>query len=120
MTKCRLCDHPNPAGVDRCEKCGTWIDSQGEQPAQTPSDPETAPPDEFEAQLLAELQAGRKIPAVKLYREKTRVGLKEAKDAVEQLAAKHGVTSQGGGCAGVLLLAVASAGLAAVLFDCLC
>ncbi len=117
MTKCRLCDHPNLAGVDRCEKCGTWIDSQGEQPAGTPSEPESAPPDEFEAQLLAELQAGRKISAIKLYREKTRVGLKEAKDAVEQLAAKHGVTPQGGGCAGVLLLLAASAGLAAAMFD---
>ncbi len=118
MTKCRLCDHPNPTGVDRCEKCGTWIDSQGEQPAQTPSD--TAPPDEFEAQLLAELQAGRKISAIKLYREKTREGLKEAKDAVEELAAKHGITSQGGGCAGVLLLTVASAGLGVAIFACLC
>ncbi len=37
--------------------------------------------------IMAEMRAGRKINAIKLYRELTAVGLKEAKDAVEQMEA---------------------------------
>jgi large subunit ribosomal protein L7/L12 len=39
----------------------------------------------FAAHLLVLLAAGQKIEAIKLYREHTGVGLKEAKDAVEAL-----------------------------------
>jgi large subunit ribosomal protein L7/L12 len=41
--------------------------------------------DAFAAQLLVHLAAGHKIEAIKLYRERTGLGLKEAKDAVEAL-----------------------------------
>ncbi|MEV6596204.1 ribosomal protein L7/L12 [Actinoplanes sp. NPDC051346] len=41
--------------------------------------------------VLRELLAGRKIQAIKLYREATGVGLKEAKDAVELLARQRGL-----------------------------
>lgn len=44
----------------------------------------TLPPE-----LIDLIQCGRKIEAIKLYREHTRVGLKEAKDAVEQLERKY-------------------------------
>ena len=44
------------------------------------------------------MQGQKKIQAIKLYRERTGIGLKEAKDFVEALAAKHGV-APGGGCA---------------------
>ena len=37
--------------------------------------------------LLGEIEAGREIQAIKLYRELTGVGLKEAKDAVESISA---------------------------------
>jgi hypothetical protein len=37
------------------------------------------------AQLAVLIAAGQKIEAIKLYRERTGVGLKEAKDAVEAL-----------------------------------
>jgi hypothetical protein len=41
------------------------------------------------------------------YRSQTGAGLNEAKDAVESLAAKYGISPKGAGCAGmVLLLAV--------------
>ncbi|MGC3996344.1 MAG: ribosomal protein L7/L12 [Anaeromyxobacter sp.] len=43
-------------------------------------------------QVAAELRAERKIQAIKLYREFTDVGLKEAKDAVEAMEAA-GLTS---------------------------
>jgi len=48
----------------------------------------------------------KKIWAIKLYREQTGVGLKQAKDAVEALAANHGIRTQTG-CAGMVLLLVA-------------
>ena len=39
-------------------------------------------------QIHDDLFAGRKISAVKLYREATNLGLKEAKDAVEAMASE--------------------------------
>jgi large subunit ribosomal protein L7/L12 len=39
--------------------------------------------------LIELIQGGKEIQAIKLYRELTGVGLAEAKDAVEQLAATH-------------------------------
>jgi ribosomal protein L7/L12 len=40
------------------------------------------------AQIEAELRAGRKINAIKLYREAHNVGLKEAKDAIDEMERK--------------------------------
>jgi ribosomal protein L7/L12 len=40
---------------------------------------------DFNAHLLVELAAGRKLEAIKLVRERTGLGLKEAKDAIEAL-----------------------------------
>ncbi len=64
-------------------------------------------PDEgFESELTGMLQAGRKIDAIKRFRELTGAGLKEAKDAIERLAAAQGLAaSRGTGCLNVLLLA---------------
>lgn len=44
-------------------------------------------PDETITALRSLLFSGRKIEAIKLYREVTGIGLKEAKDAVEELEA---------------------------------
>jgi hypothetical protein len=75
-------------------------------------------------QIQAELFAGRKIQAIKLYREATGVGLKEAKEAMEAYAqelhqqaperfAKGPARS---GCAGmILLILLLSAAAAAAL-----
>jgi ribosomal protein L7/L12 len=41
--------------------------------------------------VLEELMAGRKIQAIKAYREATGAGLKEARDAVELLARQRGL-----------------------------
>jgi len=47
--------------------------------------PEPLSPEQLD-QIHNDLFAGRKINAIKLYREATNVGLKEAKDAVEAMA----------------------------------
>ncbi|MHB8898059.1 MAG: hypothetical protein ACYC6Y_04875 [Thermoguttaceae bacterium] len=69
-----------------------------------------------ENDVVVLLRAGRKIEAVKVYRQRHRVGLKEARKAVEALGAQHGVAARGSGCAGVILLAVAGAAAAAWRF----
>jgi len=68
-----------------------------------------------EQQILELLAAGRKIAAIKLYRQQTNSGLKAAKDAVEALAARRGIVSPPrSGCFAVLavLLSGMSLGLA--------
>jgi ribosomal protein L7/L12 len=47
--------------------------------------------DDFEDQLASLLGQGQKIQAIKLYREATGAGLKDAKDAVEAIAARRGL-----------------------------
>ncbi len=47
-------------------------------------------PDITDEQIKAELRAGRKIDAIKLYRQRDGSGLKEAKPAVEALDAGMG------------------------------
>jgi ribosomal protein L7/L12 len=119
MPKCRFCNHDNPVGIDRCQSCGAWIEqavpatatSQGQENGPAP-DESRPDPGSLEGQVLALVQSQKKIEAIKLYRQQTGTGLKEAKDAVEALAAKHGISSQGAGCAGmVLLVLVAAAGI---------
>lgn len=61
---------------------------------------------DLEADVADLMREGQKIAAVKLYRERTGFGLKEAKDAVEAIARERGITSSGGGCLGIILLAV--------------
>jgi large subunit ribosomal protein L7/L12 len=66
---------------------------------------------DIEPELLSLPEQGRKIRAIKVYRERTGVGLKEAKDAVEALGRRHGIVPKGAGCAGLLLLALILSGL---------
>ena len=60
----------------------------GPEPETGTNEPVPQQPDGLEYQILLLLQAGKKIEAVKLYRQETGAGLKEAKDAVEALAAE--------------------------------
>lgn len=66
-----------------------------------------ATPDDGDNDDVLELvRGGKKIQAIKIYRERYGVGLKDAKDAVEALASRHGIAAQGSGCAGVVLLGI--------------
>ena len=51
----------------------------------------TEPAPEVNPLVLQELQAGRKIQAIKVYRELTGAGLREAKDEVEAIEARYGL-----------------------------
>ena len=65
-------------------------------------EPNNASPDDPE--IVSLLQAGKKIAAIKLYRDKTGAGLATAKAAVEALASERGIQFPRSGCAGVVLL----------------
>ncbi len=59
---------------------------------------------DLDQEVVSLLEQGKKIQAVKLYRERTGVGLKEAKDAVDAVAAeRHILTPSGSGCLGIVL-----------------
>jgi ribosomal protein L7/L12 len=72
--------------------------------------------------IAAALAEGRKIEAIKLYREVTGEGLKESKEFIDALVpklvaqdpVKYAKAAQGGGCAGAVLLAAATAVAAAL------
>jgi ribosomal protein L7/L12 len=73
----------------------------------------------LEMEIVSLLEGAKKIEAVKLYRQRTGTGLKEAKDAVEAIAADHRIPSpSGSGCLGsvLLLAAVAVVSLARSVF----
>lgn len=58
-------------------------------------------------QVVNLLGRGEKIEAIKLYRQHLGVGLKEAKEAVEQIGEQHGIPSaSGAGCLAVVLLSI--------------
>jgi ribosomal protein L7/L12 len=95
MPICPFCSETNPAEAEVCQKCGNAI------PREASAEGE---PDESEKELVNLLADGKKIEAIKIYRQRTGVGLKEAKDAVEALGAKYGIASKGVGCAGTVLI----------------
>jgi ribosomal protein L7/L12 len=106
MTKCPSCGEANPSGVGFCKKCGGPIPMQEIQPEASLS-PEVEP-GSLEEELLGLLQGHKLIEAIKLYRAKKGCGLKEAKDAMDELAKRHNIAKSGSGCAGVVLAIVAA------------
>ncbi|GDY19167.1 hypothetical protein LBMAG56_05120 [Verrucomicrobiota bacterium] len=76
-------------------------------------------------QIKRALFAGQKIAAIKIYRDQTNSGLKDAKDAIEKLEAelrasspeKFTATPAKAGCVGVLLVLVLLGVMAGVVFS---
>ena len=66
-------------------------------------------------EIVSLLEQGRKIEAIKLYREQTGAGLKEAKEAVEEVARQREITMKSG-CLGVILVGI-GLGLLAFTID---
>ena len=64
---------------------------------------------DVERQVGKLLERGEKLNAIKLYRDQTGVGLKEAKDEVDAIETRLGLEPEGappqGGCFGMILLA---------------
>ena len=151
MTRCTFCDHENPPGATSCAKCHAELPDALDAAQQPDVDPlrdlvrsgkkiqaikiyrqrmgvglkeakdaievlergESVPVPPAVSKTFAEsdvrdfvslLRQGKTIAAIKLYRDKTGVGLAEAKAAVETLAAEQGIPVKGSGCAGVVLV----------------
>jgi hypothetical protein len=116
MAKCPFCDHFNRTGASTCEKCGAPLGGiSRSEPAMDQEAPPTPEPGSLEEEILGLMRGEKKIEAIKLYRARKGVDLKGAKDAVEALAAKHGIAPTSGGCAGMVLLMVAASAAAAVV-----
>jgi len=113
MPKCPSCGRDSPTGVELCKNCGARLREQESPPAPAqpvpPSGQAVGEVDEWEDGVLALCREGKKIAAIKLYRQATGVDLRTAKQAVEALAARHGVPFPKVGCAGVLLAILAAA-----------
>ncbi len=151
MTRCTFCDHENPPGATSCAECHAELPGALDAAQQADVDPlmdlvrsgkkieaikiyrqrmgvglkeakdaiealergEPVPVPPAVSKTFAEsdvrdfvslLRQGKMIAAIKLYREKTGVGLAEAKVAVETLAAEQGIPIKGSGCAGAVLV----------------
>lgn len=76
--------------------------ARGTPPASEP------PSDEWiQAEIVPLLTEGMKIQAIKVYRQKTALGLMEAKEAIEAIAQERGIVlPASSGCFGALLLVV--------------
>jgi hypothetical protein len=119
MAQCPFCNHFNRTDATQCEECRAPLQTTavGGSDSAAPAPVAVPEPGSLEADVLGLMQGQQKIKAIKLYRERTGVGLKEAKDFVEALAAKHGVAPSAGGCAGmVLLMLITGAAVAGALW----
>ena len=58
---------------------------------------------DYRDEVIRLLQAGSKIPAVRVYKNATGCGLKQAKEAVESIAEEMGIESKGTGCSAAIL-----------------
>lgn len=110
MIRCPQCDHFNIEGAAVCERCAVALKAA---PATESASGELA----LDAQVLSIAATGGKIAAIKWHRERTGLGLKESKDAVEALLRRHNVAPAESGCAGLLLMALAAGGIAAFLLS---
>lgn len=75
--KCENCGAGVTAGAVACAYCGTTFVTAAPGVA--------GPPPGANPELVRLIRAGQKIEAIKVYRDATKCGLREAKEAVEAL-----------------------------------
>ena len=85
MVRCASCAHDNPPGLRHCQVCSADLP--------TSTSPVLRADDELAARVRSLTEEGQKIEAIKLFRERTGAGLKEAKDAVEAIQRGQAVPS---------------------------
>ena len=83
MPQCLFCGKTVAVGAEICPRCGVHRDA-GENV------------EDLESQIRSLLAQGKKLDAVKLYRQRVDVSLMEAKTAVEALGQGRGLQSSAG------------------------
>lgn len=84
-------------GLNQAKEAVEALESGGKLPDSGSQDSS-----EVEDEIATLLERGKKIAAIKRYRELTGTGLKHAKEAVEDIAQRRGLATRAG-CLGVLL-----------------
>ncbi|HUY36161.1 MAG TPA: DUF885 family protein [Pirellulales bacterium] len=92
MPRCTACGKKNLLGFTFCQKCGAPLEAVDDEapetatPSERPAaDDASASADATEEQISQLLEQGDKIEAINLYRQRTGLGLAEAKRAVERM-----------------------------------
>ncbi|MEX0716132.1 MAG: membrane dipeptidase [Planctomycetaceae bacterium] len=115
--QCLHCGHDNPPDAAQCVACGADLAqddsiSPGDSSAEGHDD--ATPAERAIAKDIASLlKEGKKVEAVKRYRQATGTDLVDAVAAIDKIQEKHGIKSKGciGGVLSLLMLAVLLSGL---------
>lgn len=114
VKKCPYCGGSIPLSAAKCTACGAMLPNAPVPASGAPADDQAR--SALNAEVLRVLNADGKIPAIKLIRERTGYGLKEAKDYVEVLETGRDpgpipvrAAKAGCGTAAALVLAVGAA-----------
>jgi hypothetical protein len=97
-----FCETPVVETATHCSHCGAALSPSVDVPS-----PPVAAESGDDADLVELLRRGEKITAIKRYRERTGCDLRGAKEAVEALAARHGIQFRRVGCLGGTAAAIA-------------
>jgi ribosomal protein L7/L12 len=103
MSFCSNCGARVPDDATNCTACGAPVSAASTNEQEGPRALSIDPG--MTAQVQQYAREGKKIQAIKEYREQTGAGLKEAKDAVERWMQAEGiVAASGSGCGTSVLI----------------
>lgn len=106
MSQCPFCGARAQRTNRNCSQCGALLEWD-DNPTAPKQSPDSGDLPAAVRDILEVARSQGKIATIKRYREVHRVGLKEAKEKVEQLMDQHGIVAgTGTGCAAVLVVAI--------------